>query len=90
MTRAYEEGKCSKMPGGMPEGADYFTVPLKHGPKYATLVAGRRVMVVDSGASRSLFRWRGMLKRYKLLDGVFVYTAFGEAIPVVGIAVVHA
>ena len=38
---AYEEKTCSKMPGGISEGPDYFTVPLKHGPKYAMLVAGR-------------------------------------------------
>ena len=76
------------MPGGIPEGADYFTVPLKHGVKYAMLVAGRWVIVVNSEASHSLFRRRGMFNQYKLLDGVFVYTASGEAIPVVGTGLV--
>ena len=76
------------MPGGIPEGADYFTVPLKHGAEYVILVAGRWVIVVESGASRSLCRRRGMFKQYKLLDGFFVYTALGEAIPVVGTGMV--
>ena len=36
------------------------------------------------GASRCLFRRRGMFTTYKLLDKMFVYTASGEPIPVVG------
>ena len=53
--------------------AEYnFTVPLKHGAKYAMLVAGQWVILVDSGASRSLIRLRGMFEEYKLLDRVFV------------------
>ena len=48
------------------------------------LVAGRWVLGVDFGESRRLFRRRGMFKQYVLFDGVFLYTASGEAIRVVG------
>ena len=73
----------SKQPVQVPEGADYFTVPLKHGQQYVMMAAGIWVIVVDSGASRCLFRRRGMFTTYKLMEKLFVYTASGEPIPVV-------
>ena len=39
-------------------------VMIKHGAEYAMLTVGRRVIVVDSGASKCLFRRKGMFKRY--------------------------
>ena len=48
------------------------------------MTAGRRVIVVDSGASKCLFRRKGMFKRYIEHINTFVYTANGEAIPVMG------
>ena len=72
---AYNDGEMSKVPSRILERADLFTLSLKHGPRYATLVSGRWFAVVDSGASRSLFRRRGIFKQYILLDAIFVYTA---------------
>ena len=81
---ANKDDESSKVPSRIPEGADDITVPLRHGPRYAMLVGGRWVIVFESRASRSLFRRRGMFKPYVLLDGMFVNTASGQAIPVVG------
>ena len=47
-------------------------------------VHGKAFIMVDSGASRCLFRRRGLFKSYKVSVDVFVYTASGEAIPAVG------
>ena len=40
----------------IPDGSDYFTVPLKHGPEYAMSEHGEGFIFVDSGASRCLNR----------------------------------
>ena len=77
------EGVISDAPGTIVDGADYFTAPLKHGAEYAMQTAGRRVIVVDSGASKCLFRRKGMFKRYIAEVNTFVHTANGEAIPVI-------
>ena len=45
---------------GIPNGADYFKVTLKHVPEYAMSVHGKLYIVVDSGASQCLFRRIGM------------------------------
>ena len=55
VTHGGGEGVMPDAPGAIPDGADYFTAPLKHGAEYAMLTAGRRVIVVDSGASKCLF-----------------------------------
>ena len=66
------------------EEADYLTVNLKHGPQYIILAAGRWGIIVDSGASRGLICRRGMFTTYKQLHNMFVYTASGEPISVIG------
>ena len=43
-----------------------------------------RIIVIDSGASRSMFGNRAMFVEYRELHGVSVFTASGEAIPVLG------
>ena len=48
------------------------------------LAAGRWAIVVDSAASRYVFCRRGMFTTYKVLDKMFVYTAPGEPMPVIG------
>ena len=72
----------------VPEGADYFTVSLKHEPQYIMQAAGRWVIVVESGASRRLFRRRGIRTTYKLLDKMFAIMASSEPVPVIGTSTV--
>ena len=64
-------------------GAEYFTVPLKPGPKYTLSVNGMWFVVDDSGTSRGLFRRRGMFKSYTVLVDDFDYTASEGAICVI-------
>ena len=64
--------------------SDYFTIRTRHGPEYAMLAMEARTIVIDSGASRSMFGSRAMFEEYKYLNGINVYTESGEAIPVFG------
>ena len=48
------------------------------------MAGGIQVIIVDSGASKSLFRRRGLFTTYKLKNKMCVYTASGEPISVVG------
>ena len=63
---------------------DFFTVRNSHGPEYAMIAMECRVIVIDSGASRSMFGNRAMFSDYQVLFDVYVFTASGEAIPVLG------
>ena len=74
MKSAFTDCESFKVPSKILEGVDYITVPLKRGPRYAMLVAGERVIAVESGASRGLFRRRSMFKQYVLMDGKCLYT----------------
>ena len=64
--------------------SDFFTVRNRYGPEFAMLSMEGRIIVIDSGASRSMFASRAMFEEYQELQGVNVYTASGEAIPVFG------
>ena len=68
----------------MDERKDFFTIENNYGPLYALVAVGRSVIAIDSGASRSMFANKVMFRENDELKGVSVYTASGEAIPVLG------
>jgi hypothetical protein len=69
--------------GTPPEGdrTESFSISIGHGAHYAMLAMDARTIILDSGASRSMFANRAMFRDYTVLENVQVYTASGEAIP---------